>query len=82
MKIYNWFSEMGYRIVLLYKRGPKYLTLVTIEADGLRLVKIPVRDEKYLREAGKSTKAAWKRCAKKPGTKKGAKKALKEMLAA
>jgi|2_EtaG_2_1085320.scaffolds.fasta_scaffold00309_3 hypothetical protein len=80
MKIYNWFSTMGSRVVLLFKTGPKFITLITIEPDGLRLVKILRADEKFLTEAGSSTKKVWKDIARKPGTTKTAKQALKQLL--
>jgi len=82
MYAYRWFSPQGVQTVLVAKRGHKFMQLVTIEADGLRLAKAPLTDERFLIDKVKTTKTAWKRMGRKSGTTKGARKALKLALAA
>ena len=81
MNIVRYFSPTGYRVALVATRGRKFITLIVIESDGLRLEKVALRNEKFITDAGRSTKVAWKRIARREHTTKGAKAALKLVLA-
>jgi hypothetical protein len=73
-------STTGVRPAVHLATGPKYITLVWMDAAGIRLHKLPRRDERYMTPTGYPVKKFARRllqAGKRFGITKGARAALR-----